>query len=161
MRSFGLVEPFYALSIFPQAVPVCFLNWVVVLTEAVLLSLVPPTLILAAIGPCVVAETIFFIFDIFSVVSYTILIDVNSESVHVVSSPLTVVLSAIRPEVYTVALDLIVLPFAFVHRTVRPEILALTFLLASVVFTLVAGSLRPGFIALAVLQVLLPESLIP
>jgi hypothetical protein len=91
------IEPLNALACFPKPKLYAVFCTISIRPKTVLLSLVPPTLVLATVGPVVDTEAFFFVIFILTIVSHTVLIKVYAESVHVVLPPLSVVLTSIMP----------------------------------------------------------------
>ena len=109
-----LVEPLHTASVLPQSILDAALGVIDVGSEAVLLALVPPALVFAAVGPVVDAEAFFLIHEVLAIVAHTISIDVDAVALHIVRLPLAVVLTTILPKVHAVAINLVVEPLAFV-----------------------------------------------
>ena len=104
----GLIEPLDAFAIFPEAVLYAGFCLVYIYPKAMLLALVPPSFVSSSISPNINTVAFFFIIQIISVISDTIVVYVNSMTLHVVSRPLSIVFAAISPEVCTKTIDLIV-----------------------------------------------------
>jgi len=121
-----------------------------------LLSFVPPPLVFSAISPIVNPKTLFFVIFILSVVSDSVLIEVDAEPMHVVHFPLPVVLASIMPKIDPVSVNFVVKPLSFECRSVRPFIDSKALFLAHDVAALISGPLWPRFDALAVLLVVFP-----
>ena len=109
---FLLVQPFQSLSLLPEAKFDFALLWILESAEAVLLTLVPPALVLTAICPVVVAIACLLVVQELSLVAYTIGIDIHSVARHIVALPLAVVFAAILPHVLADAVDFVVVPIA-------------------------------------------------
>ena len=155
-----LIEPLYALSIFPEAVLNIALGHVAVGAKTVLFPFVPPALIFASISPKVDSVALLLVHEVLTIVSHPVRVDVNTEPLHVVGLPLSEVFTAISPEVDAVTMDLIVNPLSFIGRAIGPGVLSSSFFLTHDVLALVSGTLRPSLYTLAVLLVLLPFSFV-
>jgi len=77
-------------------------------------------------------------------------------ALHVVLTPLAVVLSTVNPQVGPEAVNLVLDPRAIVHRLVSPGVFTPALLLAHIVVAVVSSTFGPRLNALAVLLVVLP-----
>ena len=155
-----LVEPFHALTVFPESILNVALRAVYVGAKAVLFALVPPTLVLASICPVINSEPFLLVHNVLSVVAHPIGIHVNAKALHIVGFPLTVVFATIFPEVHSIAVEFVVQPLAIICRTVGPGVLTSALFLAHDVLALVLGSFRPGLDPMAVLLIFLPVAFV-
>jgi len=127
---FLLIEPGDALAVFPQAILDLVFLRVEVRSQAVLLALVPPTLVEAPVGPIVEPVPALFVVVILPLVATPIGPEVDAVALHVVILPLTVEAASVFPEVNALAEDLVVNPVAFVGRAIGPGVEAEALLLA-------------------------------
>ena len=121
-----------------------------------LFAFVPPSFILASVGPAVNTVSFLLIRNELSFILQHIGIDVNPVALHLVVDPLTVVLSAVPPQVNAVPVDLVVQPVSFVGASIVESVLAPAFLARGDIRPFEFGSFRPSFLAFAVLLVVSP-----
>ena len=144
----------------PEPVPLA-LAWVCVNTQSMLLSLEPPALIDAIVGPFVVAIAHLGILEILALVNDSVGVAVDPDAVHIIVLPFAVVLATILPGVLTKSIDAVVEPLAVVHLAIRPDVLAAALLLTIFEVTSIDGAvLRPVFLALARLLVVFPVAFV-
>jgi len=156
-----LVEPLHALAILPQTILNLALGIIYVGAEAVLLSLVPPALVFAAIGPVVDTKALLLVHEVLPVVAYSIGINVDAVTLHVIRLPLTVVLSTVFPQVDAVSIDFVVQPLAFVSGSICPCIFSSSLFLTHDVLSLVFCAFRPSFNTLSMLLIFFPVAFVP
>lgn len=99
-------NPLEALAIGPLALLDLTLG-AVIDTQAVLLTVLPQTVVLPAIGPCEHAATFFFVFVVLALILAAIRPGEDTMPVHLVVAPGAVVLPAVRPGVDTRSMDVI------------------------------------------------------
>jgi hypothetical protein len=150
------VKPLNALACLPEPKLYAVFCAISVRAQTMLLSFVPPALVLSAISPIVNPKALFFVVFILSVVSDSVLIEVNAEPMHVVHFPLPVVLTSIVPKIDPVSVNFVVKPLSFKCRSVCPFIDSKALFLAQDVAALISGPLWPRFDALTVLLVVFP-----
>lgn len=114
------VEPFDALACLPQTVFDAVFRCVCVGAQPVLLALVPPTFVLATVGPVVDAVAFLLIVLVLTIIAHAVTVHIDSESMHVVLSPLTVIRSAVVPKVDSIPVDFVVQPLSVVGGAVSP-----------------------------------------
>jgi hypothetical protein len=105
-----LIEPLNSLASFPKPIFDAVFRAIGVGAKSMLLALVPPALVLAPIRPVVNTVTFLLIIFVLSIVPDSIRVDIDTETMHVVGTPLTIVGSAIVPQVYSVAVYFVVQP---------------------------------------------------
>jgi hypothetical protein len=126
----------------------------------VLLALVPPALVLAAICPKVEPIAFLLIVQVLTVVADTICVNVDTEAGHIVVEPLTIELAAILPQVDTVTIDLVMDPLAFIGASIGPGVQSVPLLFREHVFSVVLCAFRPRFNSLSVLLIIFPGALV-
>ena len=121
-----------------------------------LFAFVPPSFILASVGPAVNPVSFLLIRNELSFILQPISVYVNPISLHLVVDPLTVVLSAVLPQVNAVPVDFVVQPVSFVGASIVECVLAPAFLARCDIRPFEFGSFRPSFLAFPVLLVVFP-----
>jgi len=156
----SFIEPFDALTIFPQTI----LHLVVfgddVGADAVLLSLEPEAFVATLIGPGVDTKAMLFVILVLALILTSVVPNVDAHSFHVVVEPFALVLATIEPRVDTDATDLVLSPVASVHRAVVPLIAADTVFATEGIVALVPRLVRPGLHSVAMLQVIFPHTFV-
>ena len=109
----SIIQPSDALAVFPDATTVTAILTVCAL--AVLLSVLPPALILLAIIPGVDAVAMLAIILVVALVLTAILPGVYALSVHIVVFPLAIIFATIGPDVDASAIDLVLVPLTLIH----------------------------------------------
>jgi len=108
-------KPGYSLSMFPKAILHLSFAWILVNTKSMLLSVVPPAVVLATIGPKVEAVTGFLVLFVLSFVGYTVCVDVDAHTMHIVVVPMAIVLSSVFPLILAYAVDPVVHPVSLIN----------------------------------------------
>ena len=98
--------------------------------DAVLLALVPVTIVLTAIRPVEHALALFHVLKVLAIVDAVIRQPELPFTVHFIVEPITFVYSAIRPDVLSIPLHLIILKMAEIPRLIWPHQLAVSFFFA-------------------------------
>ena len=153
------LEPFDALAFVPLArldlAPAGMVN-----AEAVLLSVAPVAVVLAAIGPGEDAMALFLVVDVLALVFAAIGPAEDATAVHFVVLPLAVVLATVGPGVNAHAMNVVFQEFSRVRRSIGPQELPATMFLTITVLAFVAGIVRPDLLAVTMLLVLEPVTLV-
>ena len=93
----GLIEPFYALAILPQAELHFIVSWHDVGAQAMLFTLVPVAFIASLVSPGIDAESMLLVVLVLSTVLSAIVPDVDAHALHIIVQPFTLVLASIEP----------------------------------------------------------------
>ena len=92
-----LIEPFYALSILPEAKFDFVVTRDNVRSQAVLLALVPVALVAPLVRPCVNAEAVLLVIFVLATVLSPVIPNVDSHALHIIVQPLALVFASIKP----------------------------------------------------------------
>ena len=90
-----------------------------------LLTLFPPTAICSAICPFV--DTVAFLFVVYelAIVSHFVIVDVETETMHIVLGPLAKVNFSRRPVLLSVATHFVLIPLTIINCSIRVGVFAL------------------------------------
>jgi len=115
-----LVEPFYALAFFPEAVLYGdSWRWVILVdslinAKAVLLAAHPLTHVYATVSPFVNAVAVLFVVLVLAHVAAAVGPGVDAHSMHIIVEPLALELPTVEPAVRAMTLDFVFVPFALI-----------------------------------------------
>ena len=153
------VDPADALAFIPLAT-LDLASAIVIGAEAVLLSILPISIIFAVVWPSEDTMALLFIIDVHAFILAAITPSEDAESVHFVILPLSVVLTAVRPAVDTLSVNIVLEELTVVGGAVGPEELSMTVFLTVAVLTLVASIIRPDFFSVTMLLIFEPVALV-
>ena len=154
-----MIEPLNAFALGPLPA-LNLLSRGEVSSQAVLLSILPFSVVLAAVGPGKNAVALLLIVVVLALVAAAIMPREDTLPVHFVVGPGAAVLAPITPRVNALTFNIVIEEGTRVGGAVRPVKFALPVLLTIFVLALVAGVVGPDLFALAVLLVLKPEAFV-
>ena len=117
-----ICDPSLPLTVLPDATPRLHIWLDPVSTLAMLATVQPLAVVLAAIGPHVDTATVLAVLFVLSLVPTTILPGVNAVTVHVVVYPFALILAAIDPFVCASSMDLVFEPVTCVLAAIFPSV---------------------------------------
>ena len=91
------IEPFDSLAVFPETELDLAVLGNKIGAQAVLLALVPVSLVAAPVRPSVNSKAMLLVVFVLALVHPTIVPDVNAHALHVVVEPLALVFTAVEP----------------------------------------------------------------
>ena len=92
-----LIEPFYALSILPEAEFYFVVARDYVRSQTMLLALVPVALVAPLVRPCVNAKTVLLVIFVLAAVLSPVIPNVDAHALHIIVQPLALVFAPIKP----------------------------------------------------------------
>lgn len=115
-------DPSLPLTILPDATPRLLIWFDPVSALAMLASVQPLAIVLAAIGPHVDTTAVLAVLFVLSLVPATVLPGINSVTVHVIVDPFALILTAIDPFVCASSMDLVFEPVTCVLAAIFPSV---------------------------------------
>ena len=131
-----------------------------IVTNAMLLSILPAPVVLSAVWPVEYSLTFFFVVHIVTHIDSAIRPGELTACLHLVVHPGAGVDSTVSPVVLAVALNVILLESSLVSGSICPCEEAFSLLLSFDILPLVLGTIRPSLNAIAVLLIVLPLALV-
>ena len=125
-----------------------------------LVSFVPPALVLAPICPAILAVALLHVLRVLSVVPDAVRVEVDSMTFHIVHVPLTIVFASIMPQVYPIAVNLIIDPLTFEGAAVGPGIFTSALLLRVRIIAGVLSAFSPCLDTRPMLKVIFPVAFV-